>query len=116
MKSQAKKYLGMTCTMNYGLKATIIAYRNAKDIDVQFEDGTIREHVRASHFIAAHLTHPTNVLFGTYKLNKAAFVFHNKTYFYVTYAKDNCETLDVMCVDDMKQKLPLLTNPNNPEI
>ena len=27
--------------MNNGLLATIIAYRNTQDIDVQFEDGTI---------------------------------------------------------------------------
>lgn len=32
---------GMTLTMNCGMKATIIEYRNAHDIDIQFEDGTI---------------------------------------------------------------------------
>lgn len=46
----------------------------------------------------------------------AAFVFHDKTHFYVTYTENDSEILDVMCIDDMKQKLPLLTNPNNPEI
>ena len=105
-----EKYLGKIKTMNCGLKATVISCKNAMDIDVQFEDGTIREHVRASHFMAAHITHPTNVLFDTYKLNNVAFIFHDKTYFYVTYTKDNSETLDVMCVDDMKQKFPLLNN------
>lgn len=32
---------GMTLTMNCGMKTTIIEYRNAHDIDIQFEDGTI---------------------------------------------------------------------------
>ena len=32
---------GMTLTMNCGMKATIIEYRNSCDIDIQFEDGTI---------------------------------------------------------------------------
>ena len=36
--------------MKNGLFATIIAYRNYNDIDVEFEDGTIREHRRYSNF------------------------------------------------------------------
>ena len=111
-----EKYLGKTRMMNCGLNATVIACRDASDIDVQFEDGTVRKHIRADCFVATHIAHPTNVLFDTYKLNKAAFVFHDKTYFYVTYTENDSEILDVMCVDDMKQKLPLLTNPNNPKI
>ena len=107
-----EKYLGKTKMMNCGLNATVIACRDASDIDVQFEDGTVREHIRADCFVATHIAHPTNVLFDTYKLNRAAFVFHDKTYFYVTYTENDSEILDVMCVDDMKQKLPLLTKPN----
>ena len=109
-------YIGQTHTMNCGLKATIISYKNSHDIDIQFEDGTVRKHSELKHFKNGNVAHPTNVLFDTYKLNRAAFVFHDKTYFYVTYTENDYETLDVMCVDDMKQKLPLLTNPNNPKI
>lgn len=42
--------VGETRLMTNGMQATIIAYRNSKDIDVQFEDGTIREHARYGHF------------------------------------------------------------------
>lgn len=101
-------YIGQTHTMNCGMKATVIAYRQSYDIDIQFEDGVIREHMKIDSFNKGNIAHPTNVLFNTYKLNKVAFVFHNKTYFYVTYTKDNCEAMDVMCIDDMKQKLPVL--------
>lgn len=36
-----KRHLGETRMMNCGMEATIIAYRNYCDIDVQFKDGTI---------------------------------------------------------------------------
>ena len=47
---KATKYLGMTRTMNCGMKATIIAYRRYDDIDVKFENGTIRRHMKTHHF------------------------------------------------------------------
>ena len=36
--------LGETWMMNCGMKATIIQYKNAMDIDVRFEDGAVAEH------------------------------------------------------------------------
>ena len=36
--------------MNCGIMATIVAYRNAEDMDVQFEDGTIRKGVTYFNF------------------------------------------------------------------
>lgn len=91
--------------MKCGMKATIIAYRGHQDIDIKFEDGTICKYKKANNFTKGNIAHPTNILFDTYKLDKIAFVFHDKTYFYVTYIKDNCEITDVMCIDDMEQKL-----------
>ena len=38
----AKQRIGEARIMNCGLKATIINYRNASDIDVQFENGNVR--------------------------------------------------------------------------
>ena len=96
-------YINSTNTMNNGLKVTIITYRGSNDIDVQFEDGVIREHTSVGDFNRGLIAHPTKILFNTYKITKIAFVFHNKTYFYVTYTKNNCEIMDVMCIDDMKQ-------------
>ena len=37
--------------MNCGLKATIIEYRNASDIDVQFENKAIRQHMTKNNFM-----------------------------------------------------------------
>ena len=103
-----EKYIGQTRTMKCGLKATIIAYRNNKDIDVRFEDGSIKESTCTKQFNEGSIAHPNNILFDTYKISKAAFVFHNKTYFYVTYTENDSEISEIMCVDDMKQKLPEL--------
>lgn len=42
--------IGENRTMNNGLEATIIAYRNNRDVDIKFEDGSIKEHVRYEYF------------------------------------------------------------------
>lgn len=108
-KSNTDSYIGQTNIMKCGIKATIITYRKYADIDIQFEDNTICKHMTISNFQNGRIGHPTNILFGTYKLNKVAFIFHNKTYFYVTYTENSSEISEVMCMDDMKQKLPKLT-------
>ena len=103
------KYIGETLIMNCGIKATIIEYRTNRDIDIKFEDGTIREHRTVNDFYNGKIAHPNNnILFDTYKLDKVAFQFHDKTYFYVTYTKNDSEISEVMCIDDMKNKLPEL--------
>ena len=50
--------LGETRTMNNGMKATIIAYRNYHDIDIQFEDGVIREKIHYRNFSKGEIKHP----------------------------------------------------------
>ncbi len=45
-----KKYVGMTVKLNCGVNATCIDYINSKNITIQFEDGTIREHIRMDKF------------------------------------------------------------------
>lgn len=44
------KRLGERRMMNCGMTAEIIRYRNTKDVDIQFENGCIREHVSYHHF------------------------------------------------------------------
>ena len=46
----AAKRIGETRTMSNGQKATIVQYRTSTDIDILFEDGCLREHVRYPHF------------------------------------------------------------------
>lgn len=45
--AKTHKYdVGYTQTNRQGLIFTVIAYRNRKDIDVEFEDGFVIEHIR----------------------------------------------------------------------
>ncbi len=46
-----KKYVGMTVKLKCGMNATCIDYINSKDITIQFEDKTIKEHVNVNHFL-----------------------------------------------------------------
>lgn len=51
-KTQGKNRIGETRIMNNGMIATVIAYRNCKDIDIKFEDGNIIEHRYYRHFLS----------------------------------------------------------------
>lgn len=48
---------GETRVLNQGMKATIIEYRNANDIDIQFEDGYIKT-TRYCHFKSGRVINP----------------------------------------------------------
>ena len=61
-------FSGDPTLMNNGLKATIVAYRGINDMDIQFEDGAVREHIFYSAFTAGKIKHPT--LETKYKPNK----------------------------------------------
>ena len=50
--------IGETRTMNNGQKCTCIAYRNNRDLDVQFEDGTIVTNKRKQHFVEGKIGNP----------------------------------------------------------
>lgn len=41
---------GMTLRMNNGQLATVIEYKNSKNMTIKFEDGTIKENVYKVHF------------------------------------------------------------------
>lgn len=47
-----------------GLKMTIVAYRNSKDLDIQFEDDVIVTHKGYSAFKAGSIAHPNRPLRG----------------------------------------------------
>lgn len=54
----ADSRLGETKTMKCGMSATIIRYSSAFDIDVQFEDGTVRIHQSYSNFTTGQIGNP----------------------------------------------------------
>ena len=61
-KEQKEARLGESRIMHSGLSATIIEYRKSTDIDIQFSDGAIRQHVGYQEFKSGHISHPCNTL------------------------------------------------------
>ena len=46
--------------MNCGMNATIVAYRNSHDIDVEFEDHIIARNKMYQSFKNGHIAHPSH--------------------------------------------------------
>ena len=69
-ESLSKEFrLGQIGVNNQGLQITIIAYRKAMDIDVQFEDGTIIENRMYDHFLKGTIAYPMEGRIGETKKN-----------------------------------------------
>ena len=58
IKVSAENCLGKTRMMNCGMKATIIRYESAKDMDVCFKDGAIVEHRKYDSFKRGKIANP----------------------------------------------------------
>ena len=56
--------LGEERLMSCGLKAKIIKYNNAKDIDVEFEDGVVVKHKPYSSFIIGRILNNDTTIYG----------------------------------------------------
>ena len=62
--NKIKNRVGETNTMNNGINATIIVYRSSHDLDVQFEDGSIRTNCAYKEFCDGHIAHPNDTSDG----------------------------------------------------
>jgi hypothetical protein len=82
----SKNRTGESIIAKNGQKMTIVEYRNARDLDVQFEDGTIVQHKAYSNFkkggISKHYaTCSFPEAFFLYYLQKIGFKKHKQGYF-----------------------------------
>ena len=70
--------LGETRRMSCGMKATIIRYNNAHDIDVRFEDGAVVEHKEYSKFKKGGIANPNfNPRLGETRMVNCGMEGHN---------------------------------------
>lgn len=69
--------VGQINTMSNGMKATITQYRNYQDIDIEFEDGKKREHVRYKEFLYGRIAYNARDELSITKIGET--VFHKKT-------------------------------------
>ena len=50
--------IGRKATMNSGKTCRIIAYRSSMDLDVEFEDGSVTEHIEYRNFMEGRVARP----------------------------------------------------------
>lgn len=58
MGKKLLNYIGTIKTMNNKQHAKVVAYRNCKDMDIVFEDGTLVRNVRKDHFERGAISNP----------------------------------------------------------
>lgn len=73
------KPLGEVYMSDCGMKMTLIAYRTVRDIDIQFEDGTVVSHIQYSAFKSGHIKNPNCGYYGYAKKRwlGQTFIAHN---------------------------------------
>ena len=69
-----ERYIGKKRMAKCGQEMTVIKYRNGKDIDIQFEDGTIVYHITHSAFIRGSVGHP-GIKRQTYQRKRNSYSF-----------------------------------------
>ena len=62
--NKKKNRVGEKGIAKNGMKMTIVAYRKSTDIDIEFEDGAIREHCAYKEFNTGNISHPTHTTVG----------------------------------------------------
>ena len=92
-ESLSKEFrLGQVGVNNQDLKMTIIAYRKANDLDVQFEDGTIVKNRQYDHFLKGKIAYPSEKRIGETKKN-------NQDLIMTIIAYRGCMDIDVQFED-----------------
>ena len=98
----ANSRLGKSRFNTQGLRMTIIKYRSSRDIDVQFEDGTIVEHKRYSLFEKGYIENPhyKTSFFGSMLIDNLAYIYNDTSNFYCHCTKCICK--DIMTISEMR--------------
>lgn len=92
-KPDFKDPTGTIITTNSGIRVKLIAYRRRRDADVQFEDGTIKEHIDTTSFMDKSFGLPLEdgLFHGVHVLR--GFKKGDKTYYKCTFANGDRDIL-----------------------
>ena len=90
---ESNKRLGLSAKMNNGLIATIIAYRNSADIDIQFEDGVKVYNKTYSCFTRGQIGHPNKTTIKSNHLGEEKISNSGMKMKIIRYG--NCRDIDV---------------------
>jgi hypothetical protein len=83
-----KNRSGESRAMNCGMKATIIEYREAKDIDIQFEDKTVVKHRNYGAFKRGNIMYPNKTI-NDVEIGQEAYRSSREVYYNCTCKKCN---------------------------
>ena len=78
MRGMHPERKGMTRVMNCGRTATIETYRNSCDMDIRYEDGTLKTGVRYDKFLKGEVKYPVKRTYPSYKSDKVNLYLHEK--------------------------------------
>ena len=97
--------VGETNISTQGQLMTIIAYHNAYDIDIQFEDGTVVAHKRYPLFQRGYVTNPNfgKNLESPVQIEGRAYVYKGIFNYYCRCTK--CGRKDIMTISEMKSHI-----------
>lgn len=103
-------HVGETRIANNGMQMTIIAYRRSDDLDVQFEDGYIAEHITYANFCIGWIANAnfqykngnvkSEYLIHTVMICKMAYTYNHLINYYCRCTK--CGMQDIMTISEMK--------------
>ena len=99
-KKAVPKHIGESNTARNGMQMTIITYRRAIDIDIQFEDGYISKDKMYSSFINGYISHKWPYIIGNIQLEKIAYKYNNEINY--EYICKKCHHHDIGTLDEMK--------------
>ena len=98
IRSQSYSAPGQIVRCNNGMRARLSEYRSATDVDVMFEDGTLRTHIAMSEFRKGSVRHPafntnnTSCDFHSVQLSRG-FYNENGMYYYSCTFPDGTKDL-----------------------
>lgn len=110
-----KNRLGEINKMNNGLKAKIIAYRKAEDVDIQFEDGVIVYNKDYGNFKKGNIKHPhikaTSRKPNVFRVNESKLMNNGQVAKIIAYKKYN--DIDLLFEDGTIRKSVQYSNFKN---
>lgn len=92
--------MGDTVIAHNGMRMTIINYYDAKNIDIQFEDGLIVRHRPYGSFKRGQIKHPFPYQMDNIVIDKFAYIHNSIGQFYCHCTK--CDMIDIMSINEMK--------------
>ncbi len=96
-------HIGETKQAFCGLDMTIVGYRGHNDIDIQFEDGYIAEHMKLCAFKLGNIGHPVPYVLNGIEVGKSAYAYQQERNYFCKCTR--CGNKDVMSIEEIRNHI-----------